>query len=191
MTRGDLLEEETPPVRHPQLQGDLVQLSLKHVVELRPSSPFHFDATVHKPDHFPSADNAWRPGVRWQTLRFEDALLGLKLENIGTLERPRIRLSVWAGDDRDAGFYERLAGEIEYRFNLALDLAGFYRGFGDDPQLGPVITRWRGMRPAHAPGSPTTEESSSRSGLPPSWLPQPRTTCGRSGLATAHARSGE
>ena len=95
-----------------------VRLSLKHVAELQPSAPFHFDATVHKPDHFPSADNAWQPGVRWQTMRFEEALLGLKLENTGSVERPSIRLSVWTADERDPGFYERLGAEIEYRFNL-------------------------------------------------------------------------
>jgi DNA-3-methyladenine glycosylase II len=130
-----------------------VELSLRHVAELQPSPPFHFDATVHKPDHFPSADNSWEPGVRWQTLRFEDALVGLRLENAGTIDEPRLRLSVWASDAHGADFYDRLSFEIEYRYNLQLDLGGFYSRFAGDPQLGPAIVRWRGMRPAHA-GSP-------------------------------------
>ena len=34
-------------------------LTLRHwrTVELRPRAPFHFDSTMHKPDHFPSRDN--------------------------------------------------------------------------------------------------------------------------------------
>ncbi len=32
-------------------------LRSKHVVELLPKGPFNFEATMHKPDHFPSADN--------------------------------------------------------------------------------------------------------------------------------------
>jgi 3-methyladenine DNA glycosylase/8-oxoguanine DNA glycosylase len=88
--------------------------------------------------------------VRWQTLRFEDALLGLKLEAGGTIEEPGLRLSVWAPDAHDPAFYDRLTSEIEYRYNLQLDLAEFYSRFARDPQLGPAIVRWRGMRPAHA-----------------------------------------
>ncbi len=88
--------------------------------------------------------------MRWQTLRFQDALVGLRLENAGTVEEPRLRLSVWASDAHDADFYDRLSCEIEYRYNLQLDLSGFYSRFTGDPQLGPAIVRWRGMRPAHA-----------------------------------------
>ena len=88
--------------------------------------------------------------MRWQTLRFEDAVVGLRLENAGTIEEPRLRLSVWVSDTHDADFYDRLSSEIEYRYNLQLDLSGFYSRFTGDPQLGPAIVRWRGMRPAHA-----------------------------------------
>lgn len=132
------------------LESGATRLAVRHAVELRPSAPFHFDATVHKPDHFPSADNVWQPGVRWQTMRWQEAPLGLKLENAGTIDEPRIRLSVWTQEEHGADFYDPLVREIEYRFNLRLDLAGFYSRFDDDPQLGPAVARWRGMRPAHA-----------------------------------------
>jgi 3-methyladenine DNA glycosylase/8-oxoguanine DNA glycosylase len=35
------------------------------VVDLHPVAPFCFDASMHKPDHFPSADNRWTPGARF------------------------------------------------------------------------------------------------------------------------------
>jgi hypothetical protein len=82
-------------------------------------------------------------------MRWEDAVFGLKLENRGTVDDPRIKLSVWAAEEHDAGAYDRLVDEIEYRYNLRLDLAQFYGRFRDDPQLGPAIARWRGMRSAH------------------------------------------
>jgi len=28
-----------------------------------PKPPFHFDASLHKPSHFPSSDNTWVSGV--------------------------------------------------------------------------------------------------------------------------------
>ncbi len=120
----------------------------KYVVELEPTAPFHFDASLHKPDHFPSADNAWAPGTRWQTMRWQGLPLGLKFENRGTVDQPAIRLSVWAEESLDAAFLDGLTAEIVYRCNLDLDLSDFYDRFADDTQLGPVIDRWRGLRPA-------------------------------------------
>ena len=124
-----------------------VALEVRQMIELFPKAPFHFDATLHKPDHFPSADNAWEPGVRWQTMRWQGIPLGLKFENQGTLEQPKIALSVWSPDHLETDFLKRLADEITYRYNLHLDVTEFTRRFASDPQLGPVISKWRGMRP--------------------------------------------
>ena len=123
-------------------------LEAKRTIELLPQAPFNFDATMHKPDHFPSADNDWEPGIRWQTMLWQNVPLGLKLENQGTVDRPRISLSIWSRDELGQDFLNGLTAEISYRCNLQLDLTEFNRRFGDDPQLGPVIDQWRGMRPA-------------------------------------------
>jgi 3-methyladenine DNA glycosylase/8-oxoguanine DNA glycosylase len=124
-----------------------VKLASRQLIELFPKAPFHFDATLHKPDHFPSADNLWEPGIRWQTMRWQNTSLGLKFENQGTVEQPKIALSVWSENKLDSQFLKRLADEITYRCNLQLDLTEFTRKFTDDPQLSPVIQKWRGMRP--------------------------------------------
>jgi 3-methyladenine DNA glycosylase/8-oxoguanine DNA glycosylase len=107
---------------------------------------------MHKPDHFPSADNDWEPGVRWQTMRWQGKALGLKLENRGTTDQPRVTLSIWSGEKLESQYVAGLVAEINYRYNLQLDLTAFAQRFKDDPQLGPVIDRWRGMRPLN-PGS--------------------------------------
>jgi len=39
-------------------------LEIKQVIELLPKAPFNFDATMHKPDHFPSTDNEGKTGIR-------------------------------------------------------------------------------------------------------------------------------
>ena len=52
----------------------------------------------------------------------------------------------------EAGFLDRLTDEINFRWNLKMDLEEFYRRFEGDPHLGPIIQRWRGMRPMN-PGS--------------------------------------
>ncbi len=125
----------------------ILQLTHKQVVDLAPSAPFNFDATMHKPDHFPSSDNAWQPGTRWQTMLWQRERLGLKFENHGTVSKPRVRLSIWSQEKPDPSFLDGLVAEIIYRYNLHLDLKEFNRRFHNDPQLRPIIRKWRGMRP--------------------------------------------
>jgi 3-methyladenine DNA glycosylase/8-oxoguanine DNA glycosylase len=127
-------------------------LSARHVIDLHPVPPFCFDASMHKPDHFPSTDNAWTPGVRWQTMRWQGMPLGLRFEDRGTVDDPHVTLSVWSERELEPPVLESLVGEIVYRYNLDLDLTSFYACFVDDPALGPAISKWRGMRPL-SPGS--------------------------------------
>ncbi|MFI5394945.1 MAG: DNA-3-methyladenine glycosylase family protein [Candidatus Binatia bacterium] len=129
----------------------MISLKHKQVVDLAPCPPFDFDTSVHKPDHFPSPDNAWVPGIRWQTMLWQGERLGLKLENRATRAEPRIRLSIWSEEKLDRQFVNRLADEINYRYGLQLDLTEFNRRFRGDPQLGPLIRKWRGLRPSCAP----------------------------------------
>lgn len=114
-------------------------------LELEPTRPFAFDATFHKPDHFPSQDTEWEPGVRRQTLRFRDVALGLRIEDAA----PLVRVRVWARGRVARGLLDALADELAWRANLRLDLADFERRARRDPDLAPVVRRWRGMRPMH------------------------------------------
>jgi 3-methyladenine DNA glycosylase/8-oxoguanine DNA glycosylase len=124
-----------------------VCLEHRWATEIFPNPPFNFDATLHKPDHFPAADNVWEPGVRWQTMLWQGEPLGCKFEDRGTVDEPRVVLTVWSREELSQPFRDNLLAEIAYRYNFQLDLAEFYRLFKDDPQLGPVIARWRGMKP--------------------------------------------
>lgn len=125
------------------------ELSYARTLRLQPRAPFHFDATLHKPDHFPASDNRWEPGVRWQTALWRGESLGLRFTNAGTVDRPALDVAVWSRRPLDDATTTGLAQELRYRLNLDLDLEPFNRRFAGDPQLGPVIARWRGMRPAH------------------------------------------
>lgn len=122
---------------------------ISHLLDLHPSAPFNFDATLHKPDHFPSADNAWEPGIRWQTMLWQGETLGLKIEDRGSVNQPHLGISVYADHQLASGFLQSLADEISYRYNLQLDLSEFYQRFAGDPHLGPVIQKWYGMRPVN------------------------------------------
>jgi 3-methyladenine DNA glycosylase/8-oxoguanine DNA glycosylase len=130
--------------------GRVEELSACRVVQLRPTAPFNFDATLFKPDHFPSGDTAWEPGARWQTMRWRGELVGLKFEDRGTVDRPRVALTIWSQDELAEAFLAGLVAEIEYRYSFGLDLTEFYDRFRDDPDLGPLLVKWRGLRPFNA-----------------------------------------
>ncbi len=125
----------------------ILPLTLAHSSEIIPPAPFNFDATLRKPDHFPTPDNAWEPGTRWQTMRWQGRPLGLKFAAAGSVDAPRVCFSIWAAEPLDQAFQDGLLAEITYRYGFDLDLADFNRRFAAHPRLGPVLARWRGMRP--------------------------------------------
>lgn len=122
-------------------------LKIKQVKELFPKAPFNFDSTMHKPDHFPSADNKWEPGIRWQTMLWKKVLIGLKFENQATIDNSRVSLSIWSQGKLGQDFLNSITDEIKYRYNFQLDLTEFIQRFKNDSQLGSVINKWRGMKP--------------------------------------------
>jgi 3-methyladenine DNA glycosylase/8-oxoguanine DNA glycosylase len=128
----------------------IVKLRLQKTVKVKPSAPFAFDSTFHKPDHFASNDNHWEPGVRWQTLNWRDVCLGIKFSNKGVTETPLLEIKIFSENKIDDDFIGSLVGEIKYRYNLEFNLAEFYEMFANDKILAPIISKWRGMKPGHS-----------------------------------------
>lgn len=118
-------------------------------VTIVPAAPFNFDATFHKPDHFPSNDNLWEPGIRWQTWLWCGKPLGLKFSEQGTYSKPKVKLEIFSKTSLDKKLIDSLVREIRFKYNLDMDLADFYARFKNDKVLGSVIKRWRGLRPGH------------------------------------------
>lgn len=126
-----------------------LRLKLIKTIRVRPTKPFAFDSTFHKPDHFTSGDNLWEPGIRWQTWNGNGTPLGLKFVNRGTVGNPLIEIKIFANKNLPKNFVDSLIKEIKYLYNLELNLTDFYKAFKNDRVLGPIIKRWRGMRPGH------------------------------------------
>jgi len=126
-------------------------MKLKKVksVKLKPTAPFAFDATFHKPAHFPSGDNFWQPGIRWQTWYRQGKQLGLKFNNLGSVNQPKIKVAIYYQKKLPDKLIRSLIKEVRYRYNLDLDLTDFYKQFSNDKILKPIIKRLLGMRPGH------------------------------------------
>ncbi len=127
----------------------LTKLKLQRIVKVKPTKPFDFDSTFHKPDHFTSGDNLWKTGIRWQTWNWQGKKLGIKFIDCGTVMNPLITIKIYAKNKLAKDFVNSLITEIKYLFNLDLDLKPFYKQFKSNKRLSPIIKKWRGMRPGH------------------------------------------
>lgn len=128
----------------------IVKLNKSFSVALNPTAPFNFDATVHKPSHFPSSDNLWEKGKYWMTMVWKGDVFGVKLEDRGTIAKPKIQLSVYSKRSIKKEAKEEIISEIEWRFNLKSDISEFCKEFKNDKYLKETLKRWRGMRPVAA-----------------------------------------
>jgi len=114
-------------------------------IDISVTKPFNFDATFHKPDHFPSSDNYWEPGVRWQTWCWRNIPLGLRF--VGSIDK--VKVEIYSDKILDGSFVDSLIDEIVYKFNLNLNLNEFYEIAKKDELLSLIIKKWRGLRPGH------------------------------------------
>jgi len=122
------------------------RLTIQYDLILSPVAPFHFDGTVYKPSHFPSGDCMYEDGQYWQTMRFDDRVLGIRLLNMGSVDRPKVALSIFSSKQISEALLFHIKSEIEYRFDMNIDLKEFYDTCKRDSVLKPVIKRWKGMR---------------------------------------------
>lgn len=126
-----------------------IKLKLQKTIKIKPIKPFDFNSTFHKPDHFTSGDNLWEENIKWQTFNWKKNPLGLKFINKGSYSDPLIELKIYSKDKLNKNFVNSLVEEVKYRYNLNLDLKDFYSKFKNHKLLGPIIRKWRGMRPGH------------------------------------------
>ncbi len=115
-----------------------------------PTVPFHFDGTFHKPSHFPDKLSDWKSGKYWQTIRIEKRLFGLKIEDKGETQKPKIKVSVFYNKNISEKEIENIKKEIIWRFDLNADLKEFNKLAKKDKRFYPVFKKWLGMRNSSA-----------------------------------------
>lgn len=115
-----------------------------------PTAPFHFDGTFHKPSHFPDKLSDWKKGKYWQTIRIGKRIFGLNIENKGSTNKPRLKVTVFYDQDISQEELEFIENEIIWRFGLIEDLTEFNKLAGKDKRFAPVFKKWLGMRNSSA-----------------------------------------
>jgi DNA-3-methyladenine glycosylase II len=117
-------------------------------IRLLPRPPFHFDGTVFNPGHFPSRDYRWELGYYWQTLRWKGKTYGIRLRDLGSIEQPKVELTIFAEEKPSEPTIKEIAQEVRWRFDMdSVGVPEFVYRFRQDEYLGPAIRRRPGMRP--------------------------------------------
>lgn len=124
----------------------IINLNNKVTTLIFPKPPFNFDGTVYVPSHFPTPDFEWQKGICWQTMNFENKPLGIKIENIGTTVKPKIRLTIYSEGKLKDEDVKIVISELKWRYGLDEDISEFCNKFKSDRFLKLPLLKWKGMR---------------------------------------------
>ncbi|MBI4447483.1 hypothetical protein HY643_00740 [Candidatus Woesearchaeota archaeon] len=127
-----------------------IKLVNKTKIFLNPQPPYNFNANFHKPSHFPSSDNRWEENQYWITMLWKGRMLGLKFENKGRVDKPKIQLTVYSKKKLGEKYFLGILPEIRWRFNFDQDISSFCGKYKNDEFLKEAIKKWEGMKPIAA-----------------------------------------
>lgn len=122
-----------------------IELKNKTSTVVNPFQPYNFDVTVFKPSYYPDPLRLYEPGKFWFTIRFNQRIYGIKLENKGTVARPKVKITVFSQSRLSKNKIEKIIDELNFRFEFNRDISEFYQRFKNDKVLSLLLKRWYGM----------------------------------------------
>ncbi len=129
-----------------------MELRRRAEFEIVPVPPFNFRLTVRKPagwDLFTS-DEVFNDETLWSGIRFGGSPVGLKIQSMGTLERPRVQVGAYAGGKISESEAERLRLTLKVCLGADKDLKEFYDFALKDRILKHVVESLYGMHDTQA-----------------------------------------
>jgi DNA-3-methyladenine glycosylase II len=139
----------TPPVRQEIPEG---RHTMKRMTfSLDPTPPFRLDLTVwtlrRRPDNLM---DGWDGQTYRRVLALEDEAVEVATTQVGTAEDPHLYVTLSSA--RLAPGMEETARAFLIRvLGLSINLAAFYRFAESDARLGPLVRRFRGVKPPRFP----------------------------------------
>ncbi|MDA4115984.1 MAG: hypothetical protein OK442_05465 [Thaumarchaeota archaeon] len=121
--------------------------------EITPLPPFNFRLTVRKPagwDLFTSSE-VFEEGTLWTGVREKARTFGLKISSLGTMEKPRVLVEVYARSPVARAELKALRGTLSVCLGADQDLREFYSFAMRDGILKHVVESLYGMHDTQAP----------------------------------------
>jgi 3-methyladenine DNA glycosylase/8-oxoguanine DNA glycosylase len=121
-----------------------LKLNKKISLEIKPIAPFNFDATVFKPSYYPDPLNIYEIGKYWFAVRLSNKIYGIKMENKGTISRPKVQITVFSRSKPSKDELNNIINELNFRFEFNRNIQEFFQKFKKEKTLSPFLERWRG-----------------------------------------------
>lgn len=120
-------------------------LNKKKTLAMKPKPPYNFNATIFKPGHYPDPLKIYETGKYWFAMRFDENIYGLKMENLGTINKPKVGISIFSKSILSKSEIKNIVDELNFRFEFTRDILEFFEKFKTDKIFSPFLKRWRGM----------------------------------------------
>jgi DNA-3-methyladenine glycosylase II len=124
-------------------------LNLKETysIEVEAVPPYSFELTLRKPAGWwwSTPDENFKNNTCWTLTRFNNELLGLKLQSKGTLQKPRILCTVFSKNKLGASEKENVTRMVKRALKTEEDLNEFYKLATQDKILNTVVKDLYGM----------------------------------------------
>lgn len=122
-----------------------IKLKKKESLLLTAKSPYNFDATIHKPAHYPTKLDVYETGKYWFVLKLKNKIYGIKIENKGNINKPKIKLNIFSNKSLSSKELKEITNELNFRFEFNRDISEFSKKFSKNKILSSFIKKWRGM----------------------------------------------
>jgi DNA-3-methyladenine glycosylase II len=118
-----------------------------HIEEFNAIPPYNFELTVRKPAGWwwstPYEKN--EKETVWTATRFDQSLVGIKLQSIGTTTKPKVKCTFFSNTKRDRTEKEEMSQMMQRALRINEDLSPFYWLAKQDQILQPTIEDLYGM----------------------------------------------
>lgn len=118
---------------------------------LKPIPPFRLDLTVLALRRRPSnVIDRWDGQTYRRVLSLNDELVEAAVTQSGSTDSPRLRVTL-TGGRITSNLKTKAVNSLERLLGLQINLADFYRHAATDAKLGPLVKRFRGIKPPRFP----------------------------------------
>lgn len=116
--------------------------------EIKAVPPYNFLLTVHKPAGWwwSTPDETYEKDTLWMLTRFKNTLIGLKLKSLGTLEKPRIRCTIFSKEKIGKTETQDITRTVKRALNTEENITEFYKLAQKDKILNQTVQDLYGMR---------------------------------------------
>lgn len=126
-------------------------MARRNTFELKPLPPFRLDLTAWALRRRPENHiDRWDDGAYRRALFVGDRRVEVTARQTGSPEDPLLEIQV-SGPDRSRVDRAAIASALTRALGLQTDLEPFYRMAGGDPALGPLVAKFRGLKPPRLP----------------------------------------